>query len=99
MPAHVSPKSCFVFGTMVRRRPLGGSYRGPVVPADRVAHEKGIRGGGGPRATEACAIRVSDAIGSKSFYTLPKAKVGDIWTNLTRTHCGIVYGGPPGQEG
>ena len=31
VPAHVSPKSCFVWNDG-QRRPLGGSYRGPVVP-------------------------------------------------------------------
>ncbi|MGO8745891.1 MAG: hypothetical protein ACLQNE_07860 [Thermoguttaceae bacterium] len=89
VPAHVSPKSCFVWNDGPKATP----WR--IIPgtgcAHWVAHEKGIRGG---EATcdAGCAIRVSDVIGSKSFYTLPKAKVGDIWTNLTRTHCGIVTG-------
>ena len=96
VPAHVSPRSCFVWHdgpkpTPWRAIPGTGCARW-------AAHQKGIRGGG-PICDAGCAIRISDLIAGRSSCKLSKAKVGDIWTNPARTHCGIILRVSQGKDG
>jgi hypothetical protein len=96
VPAHVSPRSCFVWHDGPTQTP----WR--VIPgagcAHWVAHQKGIRGGG-PTCDAGCAIRISDLIAAKVSCSLSKAKVRDIWTNPARAHCGIITRVSQGKDG
>ena len=84
VPTHVSPKDCFVWGS-------GSQWM--VIPgtgcAHWVAHQKGITGGSAGCYVSKC-IRVSDVVSGKTQYSLSNARVGDIWTNTSLSHCGMV---------
>ena len=86
VPAHVSPRSCFVWND----GPAG--YPWHPIPgtgcAHWVAHQMGINGN--PGCYDGFAIRVAQVISGRTQYDLANAQVGDIWTNTAHDHCGIV---------
>lgn len=86
VPTHVVPKECFVW----RDGPSTFPWR--VIPgtgcAHWVAHQFGIRRG--TTCSQGYSIRVSDVISGRTEVQIQGCKVGDIWTDSERTHCGIV---------
>ena len=86
VPTHVVPRNCFVWNdgpTGYPWRPIPGTGC-----AHWVAHQLGIRRGA--TCHEGHSIRVSDVIYGRTEVEISSCKVGDIWTNSDRTHCGIV---------
>lgn len=86
VPEHVSPSDCFVWDD----GPQGYPWR-PIPGtgcAHWVAHEQGTDGN--PGCYIGRAIRVTQVIDGKTQYNLSDAQIGDVWTNTSRSHCGIV---------
>ncbi len=88
VPHHVQPKSCFIWRdgkSSTPWRPIPGTGC-----AHWIAHQKGIYSS--PGCFNRCAIRVSQVVSGKSRHSINNARVGDIWTNTSLSHCGIVIG-------
>lgn len=88
VPQHVEPKYCFVWKdgpSSTPWRPIPGTGC-----AHWVAHQKGIQAS--PGCYDRYAIRVSQVTAGKRQYSISQAQVGDIWTNTSGSHCGIVIG-------
>jgi hypothetical protein len=88
VPYHVQPKSCFVWRdgpASLPWRPIPGTGC-----AHWVAHQKGITASIG--CYDRYAIRVSQVVEGKGRYSISQARVGDIWTTTSLSHCGIVIG-------
>lgn len=85
---HVVPKDCFVWY-------IGGDKWVPVKGtgcAHWVAHEKNItKGSSIHQCLKGFTIKVSDiAKGKTKVTSLDKVKVGDIYINPKKDHCGLV---------
>ena len=89
VPTHVSPDTCFVWNGG-SNAPQGYPWR--VIPgtgcAHWVAHELGITGT--PGCDTGHALRVSQVIAGRTRHNWVNAQVGDIWTNTSRSHTGLV---------
>lgn len=86
--AHVSPRECFITYR-------GGDTWAPIAGtgcAHWVAHQKGIRGSG---CMAGYALRVPEVIAGTSTVARGDVRVGDIWANSGRDHCGIVVAVTP----
>jgi len=85
---HVDPKGCFVWY-------LGGDRWSPIKGtgcAHFVAHQKKIKKGlASHRCLEGLSIKVADIYKGKiEIKSLDNVRVGDIYVNSPKTHCGIV---------
>lgn len=85
---HVEPKDCFVWY-------LGGDKWAPIMGtgcAHWVAHQKGIKHGLPIyRCLKGFTLKVADiAKGKREIKTIEQVRVGDIYINHGKTHCGIV---------
>ncbi len=86
---HVTPRDCMVWFTGSDWKPIPGTGC-----AHWVAHQKRLTHGASTRCAQNCLVRVPDLVSGRvevgKFGKLEGVRVGDIWANSARDHCGLV---------
>lgn len=87
LPKDIVPRKCFVW---YRGGNVWEAIRGTGC-AHWVAHQKGIKQGATiHRCLEGFTLKVPDLIKGKTIIAINKVMLGDIYVNLSVTHCGLV---------